>query len=395
MQLRPLIFWPHLIAGSLAGTVVVIMSATGVLLTYERQIIAWSDSHLRSIPPAPGADRMSIDALLETARRQHPEITPTAITIGAAPEATAVLATADGNRHLDVYTGGLLGESATGVRQFMSSVRGWHRWLAVEGEGRPVARAITGWSNVLFLFLVISGAYLWLPRRLSWTQIRNVALFKSNLRGKARDFNWHNVIGVWSVVPLFIVVISAVPISFTWGNALVYRAVGEQPPAPAGRAGGPGPAGRAGGPAAAVRQGTAAGLEALFARAEQQAPGWRTINLRLPASDRAPVVFAIDKGDGGQPHLRSTLTLSQQTGAVVSYEDFSSLTLGRRIRNTMRFAHTGEVLGLPGQTVAGLATFGSLVLAWTGVALACRRFLSWTRRRRDSVDVPARRADAA
>ncbi len=39
----------------------------------------------------------------------------------------------------------------------------------------------------------------------------------------------------------------------------------------------------------------------------------------------------------------------------------------------MRFAHTGEVLGLPGQTIAGVATAGSVVLVWTGIALALRR----------------------
>jgi uncharacterized iron-regulated membrane protein len=122
-------------------------------------------------------------------------------------------------------------------------------------------------------------------------------------------------------------------------------------------------------------------LNALWTRAEQESPGWRTINLRLPASDRAPVVFAIDRGDGGQPHLRATLTLARQSGEVVSDERFSNLTLGRRIRNVMRFAHTGEVLGLPGQTVAGLVTFGSVVLVWTGIALALRRLRNWLRRR--------------
>jgi uncharacterized iron-regulated membrane protein len=424
MTIRRLIFWPHLIAGVLAGTVIVIMSVTGVLLTYERQLIAWSDSHLRSTPPAAGAPRLPVETLLERVAREHPGIAPTAVTMGSAPEATVVLAVPQRTLHLDAYTGQLLGEGSQGVRRVMSSLRSWHRWLAVEGDGRPVTKAITGWSNVLFLFIVVSGAYLWLPRVWRWQNVRSVLFFKGTLSGKARDFNWHNVIGVWSAIPLFIVVISAVPISFPWGNALVYRAVGEEPPA-AGRGG----AGREGGAAAAGRQGGAReggagaaaaseagpprgeragrpadgqraqaqssdgesparedvvsldGLNALWTRAEQQVPGWRTINLRIPTSARAPVVFAIDRGDGGQPHLRSTLTLDRASGRVVSDENFSTLTLGRRIRNTMRFAHTGEVLGIPGQTVAGLVTFGSLVLAWTGIALTLRRLRNWLRRR--------------
>ena len=122
-------------------------------------------------------------------------------------------------------------------------------------------------------------------------------------------------------------------------------------------------------------------MNALWSRAEQQVAGWRTINVRVPESDRAPVVFAIDKGDGGQPHLRSTLTLDRATGEVVRYEAFEDQSLGRRLRSISRFAHTGEVLGIPGQTIAGLATAGGAVLVWTGLALAWRRWRAWIKRR--------------
>ena len=232
----------------------------------------------------------------------------------------------------------------------------------------------------------MSGIYLWFPRKWTWAQVRSVVLFNGAASGKARDFNWHNVIGSWCAVPLFIVVLSAMPISFGWFNAFVYRAVGETPPAPAGaarlpaegraQAAGDGPRSpRPDSPASTVT------LAALWTRAESQVPGWRTVSLRLPTTPDAPAVFTIDKGDGGQPHLRSTLTLDAQTGDVSRYEAFSDLTLGRRIRNTMRFAHTGEVLGIPGQTVAGIVSAGGAVLVWTGLALAWRRLRAWTGRR--------------
>ena len=126
----------------------------------------------------------------------------------------------------------------------------------------------------------------------------------------------------------------------------------------------------------------------MWTQAEQQVPGWQSISLRVPAPG-ASVVFNIDRGDGGQPHLRSTLTLDAGTGSLVAFETFSDLTLGRRIRNTMRFAHTGEVLGLPGQTVAGIASAGGAVLVWTGLALAWRRFRAWMGRRDRSSEAPS------
>jgi len=375
MKLRTLIFWPHLVAGITAGIVILVMSVTGVLLTYERQLIAWSDSQYRSTVPAQGAGRLPVETLLQTIRTEHPDITANALTVGSAADAPVTVAVPQRTLYFDAYSGSLLGEGAQGIRRFMSETRAWHRWLAIEGEGRPVARNITGWSNFLFLFIVVSGFYLWFPRKWSLNHVRTVLLFNRTTTAKARDFNWHNVIGVWSAIPLFVVVLSALPISFPWANALVYRAVGEEPPAQRGREGGPA-RGREERSVPSLE-----GLNSLWSRAEQQVEGWRTINVRVPESNRAPVVFAIDTGEGGQPQHRSTLTLDRATGDVVSYEAFADQSLGRRLRSISRFAHTGEVLGIPGQTVAGLATAGSVVLVWTGLALAWCRGRAWMKRR--------------
>src|SRR4029453_11431046 len=112
------------------------------------------------------------------------------------------------------------------------------------------------------------------------------------------DFNWHNATGIWSVVPLTIIVACAAPISFPWATALVYRIAGETPPPPA-TVGANRPQERA--PAR-----YAAGLDLLWAKAERQGPDWRTISLRLPAEGDRSAVFAIDSGTGGQPQRRST-----------------------------------------------------------------------------------------
>jgi uncharacterized iron-regulated membrane protein len=384
VPLRTLIFWPHLAAGLVAGLVILLMSVTGVLLTYERQLIAWSDAQFRSSPPQAGAERLPIETLLARLREARPDLAPVSITVRSEPDAPVMLTVTQRVLYADAYTGALLGEGTQTVRRAMSELRAWHRWIAVEGEGRPIARAITGWANVIFLCIVLSGMYLWLPRKWSWAQVKAVALFNTGARGKARDFNWHNVFGIWSAIPLFIVVMSAVPISFPWGTALVYRAVGDAPPAPPARAGGPPVQQRARREPPPPPPLT--GLDALWARAAQREPDWRTINMRVPTSPDAPVVFAIDRGEGGQPQYRSTLTLARATGEVVTYEAFSDLSPGRRVRNVMRFAHTGEVFGIPGQTVAGLVTFGGAVLVWTGIALALRRFRAWIRRRRARED---------
>ncbi len=393
MKLRSFIFWPHLIAGVSAGLVILLMCVTGVLLTYERQLIAWADGGYRSERPTVDARPLPIDVVLERFRGSHPDLTPTTVTVRSDEGAAVAVAAGQRTLYVDRYSATVVGEASRGgVRKFMADIRAWHRWLAVEGDGRPVARAITGWSNFVFLFIVVSGIYLWFPRKWRWAQVRSVVLFNRAATGKARDFNWHNVIGSWCALPLFIVVLSAMPISFGWFNALVYRAVGETPPPPANAAARPaaGSTPRGGDAPQSARAEVSASttsLDDLFTRAQSQVAGWRTVSVRVPGPG-APAVFTIDTGDGGQPHLRSTLTLDSRTGQVTRHETFSDLTLGRRVRNTMRFAHTGEVLGIPGQTVAGIVSAGGAVLVWTGLALAWRRFRSWMGRR-------ARRSDSS
>ena len=66
------------------------MSVTGVLLTYERQMLAWADRVARFEPPA-GAVRQPIEALLAAARLHSPELALSAVTIANDPTAPAVI----------------------------------------------------------------------------------------------------------------------------------------------------------------------------------------------------------------------------------------------------------------------------------------------------------------
>ncbi|HEX7317238.1 MAG TPA: PepSY-associated TM helix domain-containing protein [Pyrinomonadaceae bacterium] len=378
-QLRNVIFWCHLVAGACAGVVILIMSVTGVLLAYQKQMERWADTRGYAVArPAPDAPRRPLEELINKAREGQ-TATPTSVTLYAnAAEPATVSFQGGRNLFLNSYTGEVFGEGSPRVRAFFRTVTDWHRWLGASGESRAAGRAVTGASNLLFLFIVMSGFYLWWPRRWTKQAVRAVTWFRSTQGGRAREFNWHNVFGFWSAVPLFVVVLSAVVISYTWASNLVYRVAGEEPPAQQQRGGPPGGAGQ-------QQQGAAVplgGLDALLARSETQVEGWRTITLQLPQKPDAPVTFAIDRGNGGQPQLRAQLTLDRATGEVVRWEPYSNNSLGRRMRSWLRFAHTGEVYGLIGQTVAALASAGGALLVYTGLSLAVRRLFAWLARRR-------------
>jgi uncharacterized iron-regulated membrane protein len=379
---RKAIFWLHLATGVAAGLVVLVMSVTGVLLTYEKQVLAWANARAYEVsPPSPGAERLGPEALLAGVLRAE-EGKPTAVTWRAGEDRPVEVAFGrEKTVFVDPYTGAVLGQGAAGVRAFFRGVTDWHRWLAAGDESRETGKAITGAANLGFLFLVLSGFYLWWPR--NWTRrvLRGVTWFQGGLSPRARDFNWHNVIGFWSCVPLAVIVASAVVISYPWASDLVYRSVGEEPPAARGPGGGAPGGGRAaaGGAEAAP---PLEGIDPLWATASRRVQGWRSISMQLPGEADAPVAFNIDRGSGGQPQKRATLTLDRATGEVVKWEPFSAGTPGRRLRSVLRFAHTGEVLGLPGQTLAGVVSLGAAVLVVTGISLSLRRLAAWRGRRR-------------
>ena len=376
---RSILFWLHLACGAAAGVVILIMCVTGVALTYEKQMLEWADRRAWTAPSQAGARPLSPETLLAKVIEAQPGAAPTGLTLRADASAPATVIL-EGNKTLlvDPYTGATIGEPPSAMRSFFRTMTAWHRYLALEGTSRATGKAITGASNFIFLFILLSGMYLWLPRVWKWIQFKNVLWFRGGLAPKARDFNWHNVIGIWSAIPLAIVVLGAMPISYPWASNLVYRMVGETPPAPPAAA--PARPAERREPAAYVTD----GLDASWSTAQQQLPAWRTMTTRLAASVKAPIVLTVDEGYGGQPQKRTTLTVDRATATVAKAESFKNLSAGRRLRSWLRFAHTGEIYGLTGQTAAGVASAGGAVLVYTGIALALRRLAAWISRRPES-----------
>ena len=62
MNLRKIIFWVHLVIGVGFGLIIIMMSLTGVLLTYEMQLNQWALRHYRA--PSLDADPLAISALM-------------------------------------------------------------------------------------------------------------------------------------------------------------------------------------------------------------------------------------------------------------------------------------------------------------------------------------------
>ena len=371
---RKALFWMHLIAGIFAGIVIFIMSVTGAVLAFQPQIEGFIERDVRTVNfPDNDAARLDTKILLEKVLAERPNIQPTGLTVKSPKDAAAVALGREGTLYVNPYTGEVLGENSKQTRAFFQFMTDLHRWLAFSGESRPLGRAVTGMSNLAFLFLAMSGFYLWFPRKWTWRHFRAVMVLRWKVKGKARDFNWHTVIGFWSSLILIVLTVTAAVISYTWAGNLLYTLTGNEPPKQQQRS----PNTESGEKKSfAVPE----NINALWHRAEQQSPSWKSINLRLPLQDDSPAIFTIDEGISWNRFGRSQLTLDAQTAEIIKWEPYLEQNAGRQLRSWFRFTHTGESFGIVGQVIAFLACVGGAFLVWTGFSLALRRFRGWRSR---------------
>lgn len=389
LLLRKAVFWSHLVVGVTIAGVVLMMSVTGVVLTYEKQMMRWADDANWTAASQPGTTA-SMQEILGSAQAQNPDAELRGVYFYAGDDGpVAVTRRGAATLYLDPSTAEVRGESNAAVAGFLGSVRGWHRWFNVRGDGRGMARAVTGWGNFAFLFLILSGLYLWFPRRWAAQHFRAVLFLKRGATGKARDFNWHHVFGFWSAIPLAVVVFSGATISFPWlRSAVIDFATRNEVAASQ-------PASGAQGDKEGDTEGDTdvpppvrlADLDPIAAAALTRLDGWKRVYIPIPGDGASPVEARIEMGGAGQPQKRFTASYDQATGMEASFSTPDDRTTSSRLRGFFRFAHTGEYFGIVGQTVAGLVTLFSVILVWTGLALTWRRMLRSVRRRwRDELD---------
>ncbi len=365
---RKLLFWLHLIAGMLGGIVIFIMCVTGAALSFEKNIIEFSESDQRIV--SVGESRLSTKEMLERVIAEKPEAKPSSLAVSNDPaKAVTISLGREGQVFVDPYTGAITGSGNSAVRSFFRFNTDLHRWIALSGDGRPIGKAITGATNLMFLFLAISGIYIWFPRNLTWAAMKPNLWFRKTSTGKARDFNWHNTIGWWTSLIMIVLTVTAAVISYQWAGNLVYALTGNEVPKQQQQAPQTPP----------TEFVVSSNLNAIWQLAESQSPGWKSISLRLPLTKDA--TFTIDEGKSWNIFGRSNLTVDAETATVSKWEPYAERNSAQQIRSWMRFTHTGESFGFIGQLIGFIACIGGAVLVYTGFALAVRRLSTWRRRR--------------
>jgi uncharacterized iron-regulated membrane protein len=437
--IRRCIFWTHLGVGIAAGLIILILATTGLLMSFETQIINRAERSLVREKAAGTTAPLSVAEMVAAYDQSGIAGRPTSISYSSETEAPVVFTIGRGNQQLfHPTTGESMGKGAEGIRRFFRvnlSIHRWLTWPAQQPEPTPGATAArngetpsrgTSWRDVGgqitaaatlgFLFLLVSGLVIWLPKKRAWKAFKAVLTLQPRLKGRARDWNWHNVAGIWASPFILITCLTGLIMAYPWANKALFAAFGETPPqrqeggaprgAPArekeGRPRGEGegqanrtaptdgaerpsrsprpqgqnsgPGSRGGRPEMATGPLIPTGLDELAALAKKQMPNWKTVTLDLRSNDQQPLVASITDAGRGRPDRKQKFTVDPATFEILKTETFSDLKPGAQSRQIVRWLHTGEFGGGFGQLLAALSAAAIVVLTWTGFALSFRRF---------------------
>jgi uncharacterized iron-regulated membrane protein len=242
------------------------------------------------------------------------------------------------------------------VAEFRSSLVGF---LHVFHENLTIpqysGRQIVGWAGVGMLILSLTGLWLWWPRHGSLLR----ALRWS--RSTRFTFNLHHTIGFWISLPLAVVSLTGIYLSFPQSARSVMSSVATMTPQ--------GPRGFGAQPL----EWTGLTIDRALAIAAQQAPGAQPANVFLPVASRG--------GHGAGPAWRVQLKRPDDPAPVtVMVDDRSGVAAtaaapqsGDRAASWIRWIHEGSHSGPVWKFAVFLTGVAPTIFAVTGTVMWLRR----------------------
>ncbi|MFV0290025.1 MAG: PepSY-associated TM helix domain-containing protein [Mangrovibacterium sp.] len=212
----------HLWLGLTSGIVVFIVSITGAIYCFQKEITdvlePWRTIEAQNVP------FVAPSLLVDSAKHYIPEGLPSGITYDGKTKAAAVGMMTDKGFSvvlLNPYDARFIRLSEPQGEQFnfFRFIIDGHRslWLP-----RQIGRPIVGGCVLIFVFLLISGLVLWYPHR--WTKNSREASFKIKWSTSFKRLNrdLHNVLGFYVAAFALIIAITGLVYSFEWVANSVY-----------------------------------------------------------------------------------------------------------------------------------------------------------------------------
>ncbi len=225
LKFRKIAYQLHLWLGLTSGLIIVIIATTGCILAFEDELKHWIHPQ-RYFVEKIEKKKLPLSELTLRAEQSLPDsLKIKRVQMSSDPSRTYVFRTLKMNNeaysfwgtylyyyrvYIDPYSGKVQ-EVEDAKKDFFEIVLDLHRRLLL---GEKIGKTITGYSTLLFSIILLSGLVIWYPRKMSKAMLKGMFLIKTSANWKRINYDVHNVLGFYAVIPLLLICYSALIWSF-------------------------------------------------------------------------------------------------------------------------------------------------------------------------------------
>jgi len=253
------------------------------------------------------------------------------------------------------YTGKVL-EVYTYKESNFYQVFALHRWLL--GSSKGIGKTITGVSICISFFILLTGIILWWPK--SANVLKHRLKLKTDGSFKRLNHDLHIVLGFYTSIFLFIIVIAAMSIAHDWFNDGIFKITNsskEQPEAPESKL--------------IVRK-ESISFDEVLTSARKNIKDVEFYNIRKPKDSTA--VFSVSVLPVTALEMATnTYFIDQYDGSIKGSLTFVDKNAGQQIRSSMKSIHMGTFFGIPSKILWFIVSLLGFTFPITGVIMWLKR----------------------
>ncbi|WP_439131393.1 PepSY-associated TM helix domain-containing protein [Polaribacter sp.] len=227
MNFKKFILQLHKILGLTTGLVVFVVAITGCCWTFKDEIESLYDDYKKVVPK--NEPILTPTKAKELAKNVFPNNTVHGTLFKKDDDAIEVIfydAKPEFYQSvfLNPYSGELIQVDNHLSGFFAFILKGHMRlWLPKE-----IGEQVVGVSILMFIFIIISGFILWLPKKRKNLKQRLTFDWKKNTRWKRKNFDLHTVVGFYICSLALVLAFTGSMMSYNWLKYVVYKATGGE-----------------------------------------------------------------------------------------------------------------------------------------------------------------------
>lgn len=391
LKFRKIAYQLHLWLGLTSGLIVVIMAATGCILAFEEElkhIVHPNRYYVENI----GRNKLSLAELTEKAEKVLPEgLKVKRVVMPSDPAQTYVFRTLKMDNeawtywgtylyyyriYVDPYTGKVQ-EVEDAKKDFFEIVLDLHRRLLL---GEKIGKTITGYSTLVFAIILLSGLVIWYPRKMSKSMLKGMFFIKISANWKRINYDLHNVLGFYSVIPLLIISYSALIWSFEDADKWIKNTLnGNIPTEKKARS--------------IIPPGEFSNREHILNlignTMENGLKNKKTALINFPRSEEG--TYYAELNYDGRQYRNEQFNFDQYSGIVVKSQSYKNKNIGygTALRKRNYDLHTGSILGITGRIIYFLAALIATSLPITGFIIYLNRKKKKPKHKKNKIVYPS------